>query len=212
EKPRPYVHVPSTVSPEFQEHLKKLPDPALRPSFPAPDDLEGWKRFHEAREKDSEPRVERALKEHQPTLTKRQLGGIPVLDIKPKGWTETRKLLVYLHGGAYTMASARSSLMKSVPAAAATGYRIISVDYTVAPKARWQQVTDEVIAVLQALIKEGHALKDIGMFGDSAGGGMAPRVVLQMREQKLGMPAAVGVWSPGAGITQTGDTHGTLKH
>src|SRR5262245_34506734 len=169
-KARPYVYVPDTVSPEFQELLKKLPDPALRPSFPAPDDKDGWKRFHQAREKDSEPKVERALKEYEPTLTERKLGGIPVLDIKPKGWKDTRKVLVYLHGGAYTMASARSSLMKSAPAAAATGYRIISVDYTVAPQARWQQITDEVITVVQALLKEGHTLKDIGMFGDSAGG------------------------------------------
>src|SRR5436190_1039183 len=166
---KPYVYVPDTVSPEFQEHLKKLPDPALRPSFPAPDDRDAWKRFHQAREKDYEPRVERALKEYEPTLTERKLGGVPVLDIKPKGWTESRKVLVYLHGGAYTMASARSSLVKSAPAAEATGYRIISVDYTVAPQARWQQVTDEVVAVVGALVKEGHALKDIGMFGDSAG-------------------------------------------
>src|SRR5262245_59270567 len=164
-KAKPYVYVPDTVSPEFQEHLKKLPDPALRPSFPAPDDMDGWKRFHQAREKDLEPRVERALKEYAPTLTERKLGGVPVLDIKPKGWKDTRKVVVYLHGGAYTMGSARSSLMKSAFAADATGYRVISVDYTVAPRARWQEITDEVIAVVRALIQEGHALKDIGMFG-----------------------------------------------
>src|SRR5207248_1868206 len=125
---KPFVYVPDTVSAEFRDLLKKLPDPALRPRFPAPDDLEGWKRFHEAREKDTEPRVQRALKEYQPTLAERSLGGVPVLDIKPKGWSESRKVLVYLHGGAYTMGSARSSLIKSVPAADATGYRVIAVD------------------------------------------------------------------------------------
>jgi acetyl esterase/lipase len=212
EKAKPYVYVPSTVSPEFQEHLRKLPDPALRPSFPGPDDVDGWKRFHQAREVDLEPRVERALKEYQPTLTERNLGGVPVLDIKPKGWRDTRKVLVYLHGGAYTMGTSRSSLVKSTPAAEATGYRVISVDYTVAPRARWQQITDEVVAVVRALIKDGHALKDIGVFGDSAGGGMAPGVVLKMRDQNLGMPAAVVVWSPWSDITETGDTYVTLKH
>jgi acetyl esterase/lipase len=212
EKSKPFVYVPDTVSREFQEHLRKLPDPALRPSWPTPDDIDGWKRFYQAREKNLEPMVERTLKEHQPTLTQRKLGGVPVLDIKPKGWTETRKELVYVHGGAYTMGSARSSLTKIVPAATATGYRIISVDYTVAPRVKWQQITDEVIAVVQALIQEGHTLKDIGMFGDSAGGGLAPGVVLKMRDQKLGMPAAVVVWSPWSDITDTGDTYMTLKH
>lgn len=207
-----FVYVPDTVSPAFQKFLRKLPDPALRPNFPAPDDIDGWKRFHQKREKDLEPRVQRALKEHEPTLIQRKLGGVPVLDIKPKGWTGTRRVLVYLHGGAYTMGSARSSLLKILPAATATGYRIISVDYTVAPRARWQQITDEAIAVVQALIREGHALRDIAMFGDSAGGGMAPGVVLKMRDQKLGMPAAVVVWSPWSDITETGDTYVTLRN
>jgi hypothetical protein len=77
EKTRPYVYVPDTVSPEFQELLKSLPDPALRPGFPAPDDRDGWKRFHQTREKDLEPRVERALKAYEPTLAERKLGGVP---------------------------------------------------------------------------------------------------------------------------------------
>lgn len=94
------------------------------------------------------------------------------------------------------MASARSSLIKSVPTGDATGYRIISVDYTTAPHARWPQIIDQVVAVVQALIKEGHTLKDIALFGDSAGGGMAPGFTLKMRDQKLGMPAALVLWSP----------------
>jgi acetyl esterase/lipase len=110
------------------------------------------------------------------------------------------------------MGSARSSLIKSVPAADVTGYRVISVDYTVAPAAKWQQVTDEVVAVVQALAQERHALGDIALFGDSAGGGLAPGVVLKMRDQKLGMPAALVVWSPWSDITETGDTYATLKH
>lgn len=211
-KTKPYVYVPNTVSPEFQEHLKNLPDPALRPTAPTPDDLEGWKRYHAAREKDLEPRVVQALKKYEPTVTERKLGGLPVLDIKPKGWKETRRVLVYLHGGAYTLSSARSSLMKSALAADATGFRVIAVDYIVAPRAKWNQITDEVVSVMQALVEEGHALKVIGMFGDSAGGGMTPGVVLKMRDRKLGMPAAVVLWSPWSDITETGDTYVTLKH
>src|SRR5262245_46793012 len=212
EKSRPYVYVPSTVSPEFQEYLKTLPDPIHRPTAPAPDDLEAWKLYHQNRERDLEPKVQRALKQYEPTVTERKLGGVPVLDIKPKGRAESSKVLVYLHGGAYSLASAHSSLMKSALAADATGLRVIAVDYTVAPRAKWNQITDEVVAVVQALIKEGHSLKDIGMFGDSAGGGMAPGVVLKMRDQKLGMPAAVVLWSPWSDITETGDTYVTLKH
>ncbi|HKA07942.1 MAG TPA: alpha/beta hydrolase [Gemmataceae bacterium] len=209
---KPFLYVPDTISPEFREHLGKIPDPALRPPFPAADDIEGWKRAHQQRETDLEPKVQAILKQYEPTITERKLGDVPVLDCKPKGWKESKKVIVYLHGGAYTMASARSSLVKSVPAGDATGYRIISVDYTTAPHARWPQITDQVIAVVQALLKEGHTLKDIALFGDSAGGGLAPGSTLKMRDQNLGMPAAVVLWSPWSDITDTGDTYMTLKH
>jgi epsilon-lactone hydrolase len=209
---KPFLYVPDTISPEFREHLSKLPDPALRTPFPAADDIEGWKRVHKQREVDLEPKVQEILKRYEPTIEERNLGGVPVLDCKPKGWKEGKKLIVYLHGGAYTMASARSSLVKSVPAGDATGYRIISVDYTTAPHAKWPQITDQVIAVVQALLKEEHTLKDIALFGDSAGGGLAPGSTLKMRDQKLGMPAAIVLWSPWSDITDTGDTYMTLKH
>jgi acetyl esterase/lipase len=35
---------------------------------------------------------------------------------------------------------------------------------------------------------------------------------MKMRDQKLGMPAAVVLWSPWSDITATGDTYVTLKH
>src|SRR5438270_186212 len=82
-----------------------------------------------------------------PTLTERTLGGVPVLDVKPKGWRESGRVLVYTHGGAYAYFSARSTLSSSVVAADATGLRVVSVDYTVAPAGKWERVTDEVLAV-----------------------------------------------------------------
>src|SRR5204863_3308049 len=94
----------------------------------------------------------------------------------------------------------------------ATGLRVISVDYTVAPRAKWPQITDEIVNVIQAITAEDYALKDIAIFGDSAGGGLAPGAVLKMRDRGLGMPAAVVLWSPWSDITDSGDTAVTLKH
>lgn len=54
-------------------------------------------------------------------------------------------------------------------------------------------------------------MADIAIYGDSAGGGMAAGVVLKMRDDGMGMPAAVVLWSPWADITETGDTYETLK-
>ncbi len=70
---------------------------------------------------------------------------------------------------------------------------------------------DQVVSVLHALEEEGYAPKNIAVLGDSAGGGHAAGAVLKMRDQGLGMPGAVVLWSPWADITETGDTAVTLK-
>ena len=47
-------------------------------------------------------------------------------------------------------------------------------------------MSDEVITVIQALLKEGHSLTDILIYGDSSGGGLAAAVILKMRDQWFG--------------------------
>jgi len=61
--------------------------------------------------------------------------GIPVLDVRPKGWRENGKVVVYTHGGAHVMYSAESTLGRAVIFASDTGHRVIPFDYTVAPEA-----------------------------------------------------------------------------
>ena len=51
----------------------------------------------------------------------------------------------------------------------------------------------------------------MAVYGESAGGGLAAGAVLKMRDQGLGMPAAVVLWSPWSDITETGDSYATLK-
>lgn len=208
---KPFAPVADTVSAEARKYLESLADPATLPAWPAADDRAGWKRAWQAAEAASEPNVQATLKRYGPLVKEQTLGGVPVLDIKPKGYKDTSKVLVHLHGGAYTLYSAHSRLPSSVTAADATGLRVISVDYTVAPAGKWQKVTDEVLAVLDGLRKEGHALKQIAVYGESAGAALAAGSVLKMRDRGLGMPAAVVLWSPWADITNRGDSAITMR-
>jgi monoterpene epsilon-lactone hydrolase len=209
--PKPFVPIADTVSAEARQYLEALPDPASLPEWPAPDDLPGWKKAWQAGEADSEPRVRATLKRYAPAVQARTIGGVPVLDIKPKGWKDSGKILVHAHGGAYTMYSARSRLISSVTAATATGLRVVSVDYTVAPVGKWQKVTDEMLVVVEGLQKEGLKLRNIALYGESAGGGLVAGSVLKMRDRGKGMPGAVVLWSPWADITDRGDSAITLK-
>jgi epsilon-lactone hydrolase len=207
-----YVYVPPTVSPEWQQRLATFIDPAPHPQTPPANDIAAWKKIHDDLENMIDPGVDDMVKTYGATVTSRTIAGIPVIDVKPKGWIQSDKLLVYTHGGAYTFFSARSSLGSALVGARATGLRVISIDYTVAPNAKWNVITDQVIAVFKALQKdEGFKLKNIAIYGDSAGGGLAAGVVLKMRDLALGMPGVVILWSPWSDITDVGDTYHTLR-
>jgi len=104
-----------------------------------------------------------------------------------------------------------SSLASSVPVATDTGLRVLSIDYTLAPHEKYDTITDQVINVFQALVKQGYRMSDIAIYGDSAGGSLAAGTVLKMRAMGLELPAAVVLWSPWSDITETGDTYHTLK-
>ena len=203
--------VPITVSEGWQDIYEKLPDPTKMDTLPGPDDIKGWGKVHSALEEAHESSIKSIIQRYGLNIKSIDFNGVPVLEVKPSGWKDNGKVLVYIHGGAYTMFSARTSLGSSGPVASYTGLRVIAIDYTNPPKAKWQEITDQVLTVFKELLKQGYTMKDIGLYGDSAGGGLAAGSVLKLRDANLGTPAAVVLWSPWADITETGDTYQTLK-
>lgn len=205
------IYVPTTISQQAQQVLKHLiqKKPYSR-RVPQSDNLEAWRKIHTATETGMREINDKVVERTGVTVEETKLGGIPVLDIRPKGWKDNGKVLVYTHGGAYTIFSARSTLGISAPMSVATGLRVISIDYTTAPFAKWNKIQGQVISVFKALLKAGYSMKDIAMYGDSAGGGLTISTVLNLREEGLGMPAVVVLWSPWADITNAGDTANTL--
>ncbi len=205
------IHIPEYLSPEARAALREYLSAQPGAPLPAPDDVDGWAKLHEENEATWEEANHEVVREYQPEMSHGELGEVPVLEIRPKNYTESANVLVYVHGGGYTMGSVSSSLVCSVPVANDTGRRVISVEYTVAPRGKWQQATDQVVAVLNALVGDGRRPAQIAIYGDSAGGGLAAGSVLKMRDQGMEMPGAVVLWSPWSDITETGDSYQTLR-
>ena len=205
-------YIPPTVSKEAQEILKS--SGMNMPTFgtPDPDDVEGWIELNQQLSpmcmQTSQPFVE----SYQPDVTATKMGDVNVLDVKPEGWKDNGKVLVYVHGGGYTLLDANSTLGNPAIVANSTGLRVISVDYSLAPLSKWNHTTSEVASVIQALKDQGYSLDDIAMYGDSAGGGLAAGSVLKMRDEGIGMPAALVLWSPWIDVTRIGDTYITLRN
>lgn len=199
---------PTTISEEAQEAgaaFERGDD-----MLPAADDLDGWQEVWAHNEEEEDAAARALVDEFEATVIELELNGVPVLDVKPKGWTDNGKVLIYTHGGAYGLFSAYSTMTGVVPVAELTGLRIISVDYTVAPKAQWKATTSQVVSVIRALVDEGYGPKDMAIYGDSAGGGLAAGSILKAQDEGIGKLAAVVLWSPWSDITETGDTYSTL--
>jgi len=205
-------YVPDTVSEEAKAIIRSF-SRATRDAFvtPAPDDIEGWKKFQTAFDQKYLARNDSIVKEYAPTLIPKKLGRVPVVDIQPKGWKDNRKVLIYTHGGAYAYLHVNTSYCWSVPIAHDTGLRVVSVDYTLAPHAKYEQITDEVVSVVQALLKDGYKPMDIGIMGDSAGGSLAAAVALKVRDKGIGLVGVAVLRSPWSDIAELGDTYFTLK-
>ena len=205
------IYIPTTISKGAQEILRNLTMNV--PPFVAPssDDLKGWQKLNQQLSpmfmQMSQPIVDR----YQPNITATKMRDVNVLDIKPKDWRDNGKVLVYLHGGGYTLLDANSTLGNAATVANSTGLRVISIDYSLAPFSKWNQTTDDVVSVIRALRDQGYSLDDIAMYGDSAGGGLVAGSVLKMRDEGIGMPAALVLWSPWTDLTGIGDTFFTLR-
>src|SRR5262249_52885760 len=153
--------------PQAQAFLRTLKDPALSPAFPEAGDLAEWEKVRAFAEADAKAKSAPLLERHGHTVTERMLAGVPVLDVRPKQWRDNGKVALSTHGGAHVMYSAASTLGRAVIFACETGLRVISVDYTVAPMAKYQQMSDRVIVALSALLQEGQRLQDVAIYGDS---------------------------------------------
>ena len=204
--------IASTVSPEAATTLAKIYAlSARRPPLSAPTSLEGWDQQRGALDKLMIPISNATVAQIGASVQDDRLGDVPIVRVRPAGYRANGRLLIYLHGGGYTFFSAHSRLGPAALVATATGDEVISVDYTVAPRGNWKVVTDQVLAVWKALLAKGSAPGRIGIFGDSAGGGMAAGSVLKMRDQDLPLPGALYLMSPSCDVTQNGDSYLTLS-
>jgi epsilon-lactone hydrolase len=205
------INIPETISKGTQKILRNITTQMPEFVTPGANDIEGWKNLNKQISAFSTAQFQSLVDSYESNITSTKLGNVKVLDIKPANWTDNGKILVYVHGGGYTILGANSTLNNSVPMANATGLRVISIDYSLAPSSKWNQITSEVVSVIQALKDQGYSLDNIAMYGDSAGGGLVASSVLKMRDEGIGIPSALVLWSPWTDVSGTGDTYFTLK-
>ncbi|GAA0702142.1 hypothetical protein GCM10008904_08540 [Paraclostridium ghonii] len=77
-----------------------------------------------------------------------------------------------------------------------TGVKVLSVNYGLAPEHPFPKAIEDVQNIYEYLIEEGYSSNNITIVGDSAGGGLALATIVKLKDLKIDLPAAIGLFSP----------------
>jgi epsilon-lactone hydrolase len=113
-------------------------------------------------------------------------------------------VILYLHGGGYTIGSIPAYRDHCARLSAATGARALSVDYRLAPEHPYPAAVEDAQAAYGFLRELGIRPERIVVAGDSAGGGLALALMVALREQGEPLPAGAVLLSPLADLAHTG--------
>lgn len=126
------------------------------------------------------------------------VAGVPVERVQtPSGSNGT---LIYLHGGAYALGSAKGYRGLVAHLAAAAGMTALIPDYSRAPEAQYPIALEEMVAVYSRLLADGLDPKTTVIAGDSAGGGLTLALAMALRDRRIAASAALGLICPWADL------------
>lgn len=136
-------------------------------------------------------------------LQEGEVDGIPYDFWTPQN-LEPGRLLIYSHGGGYTMFSRRTHRSLAARLAQECAAQAIVYDYRLAPEHKFPAAIEDALIVYRYALRAGYDPKNIIFAGDSAGGGITFVLMLAARHEGLPLPGlAIGL-SPWIDMTLSG--------
>ena len=197
--------VPTTVSPELQAMISTgIPKGWNN----APNTTEEWKTWISSlaeRQIKSLPALRKKL---DVVMTSSTMGNVPVYILEPRDLTDNDCVLLHFHGGGYVLGPGEAGTQEAVLMAGIGKFKVISVDYRMAPDFPYPAAIDDAVAVYRDLLTKTPA-QNIGVFGTSTGGAMTLILALRAKAEGLPLPAALAAGTPWAQMNKKGDSYFT---
>jgi monoterpene epsilon-lactone hydrolase len=191
------VRVPPTISPEAQKRLARVVSDAEVPTT-----LEE-RRTGTDKWQNGAGDVSKQM--YPATVTESTIAGVPVRIVMPLTVAEGKRerVLINLHGGGFNSDS--GSLTETIPIANLIGIKVVAVLYRLAPEHPFPAGLDDAVAVYKELLKT-HKPNHIAIYGTSAGAILTAEMTAKLKQLKLPMPAATGVFSGMGDFSMLGDS------
>jgi epsilon-lactone hydrolase len=138
-------------------------------------------------------------------------GGVPAEWVSVPNSRRDRVIL-YLHGGSYTIGSPRTHRALAAQMARAAGMRALVLGYRLAPEHLFPAPVEDATAAYRWLLAQGIRPEHIVIAGDSAGGGLTLATALALRDGGDPLPAALVCISPWTDLAATGASLKTRAH
>jgi acetyl esterase/lipase len=152
------------------------------------------------------PQVAMMRKAYPVDVVEQKVAGVPSRIVTPQGKPfDKDRVLINLHGGAFSMCADACALLESIPVASLGGYKVVSVNYRMAPEAQHPAALEDVEAVYRELLKT-YKPEHIGIYGCSAGGALTAQSAAWLPAHGLHQPGAIGIFGAGAVRFETGDS------
>ncbi|MFF7358043.1 alpha/beta hydrolase [Streptomyces filipinensis] len=139
-------------------------------------------------------------------VEKLDLAGVAALSVTISGAPQPVGTALYFHGGAFALGSANSSLGLVAQIARRSGLRVVTVDYRLAPEHPAPAAATDAATCYEALLDSGIRADELIVIGESAGGGVALRLLTSLVAGNRPVPAGAVLLSPWIDLTLAGDS------
>jgi monoterpene epsilon-lactone hydrolase len=136
------------------------------------------------------------------------IDGVPATWITAPG-ARAERVLLYLHGGGFSLGSVRSHRELLVRLSQAARCRVLALEYRRVPEHRYPAALEDSVRAYDWLLANGVRHEQCSLAGDSAGGGLVLSTMLTARDRGRPLPASAVLLSAFTDLTTSRESYST---
>lgn len=140
-----------------------------------------------------------------------QIEGIACEWVKPTFPHNTNTVILYAHGGGYTVGGLAYARILASKMAQQAGLEVLTFEYRLAPEHKYPAALEDGMTMYNYLLNLGYGAKNVILAGDSAGGNMVLCMTQRIIAEGRIAPKALILFSPWTDMTATSDSYEQQK-
>ena len=206
--PERVIPAPKSISAEAQAALNSV-RPTM-PPYPETDDKPAWRDLVRQFNTNLVEMIREQVTSVPGRVSHETIAEVPVYVAEPESIPpENRdKAMVFFHGGSLVMGGGEAVGLFARLEAFKNRCRVYAVDFGNPPDHPYPGALNDGVAVYNELLKD-YAPSQIVISGASGGGNLAAAIPLKARNLGAPLPGAIGLFTPQADLTESGDSFQT---